>query len=240
MANFELDVEPRVGGGSSVAKRLRAGGLLPSVVYARGQESMSCSVGLKQFVQLAQKAKSSTVFTLKSSASNLNGRLAIVKDIQKAGLSGKVLHVDFQALKENEAITVQVPLRIFGEPVGVKLDGGILSVVAYEISLSCLPKDIPQELDLDVSDVKLGGSVHAKDLKLPAGVKLAGDEDETIASVVAVRQTVEAAATEADAAAAAAAPAAGAAAPAAGATAAPAAAGAKPAAGAAAKPAAKK
>jgi large subunit ribosomal protein L25 len=204
-----LEVERRTDVGARAAKRLRDSGSLPSVVYAKGAPALSCTLSHKEFVRIAKSSRISTVFTLKSSDSELNGRLAIVKEIQKEGLSGKVLHVDFQSLLENEEITVRVPLNITGEAAGVKLDGGILTISAHDISVRCLPKQIPQVLELDVSDVKLGGSVHAEDLKLPAGVRLSGNPQETIASVVAVRQVVEEVAPAVEGAA----PAAGAAAP---------------------------
>lgn len=191
MTDILLEVERRTDVGARAAKRLRAAGSLPSVVYAKGAPALSCTLSHKEFVRIAQVSRISTVFTLKSSDSELNGRLAIVKEIQKEGLSGKVLHVDLQSLLENEEITVRVPLNITGEAVGVKLDGGILTISAHDIAVRCLPKQIPQVLELDVSDIKLGGSVHAEDLKLPAGVRLGGNPQETIASVVAVRQVVE-------------------------------------------------
>lgn len=217
MTDISLEVEPRSEVGARAAKRLRASGNLPTVVYARGEAATACVLSEKEFVRIAKASRISTVFTLKSKDTALNGRLAIVKDIQKHHLSGKVLHVDLQSLRENEEITVRVPLKGLGEAAGVKLDGGILTTSAHEITVTCLPKKIPQVLEYDVSELKLGGSIHAEDLKLPEGVRLGGNPHETIASVVAVRQVVEETAATTDAAAAtaegAAAPAAGAAAP---------------------------
>lgn len=191
MADFTIPVEPRQGSGSREARRLRNTGFIPSNVYARGEKAFPCAVPTKEFCQTAESARVSTVFTLKSSDKSLDGRWAIVKEIQKDHVAKKVLHVDFQALHENEEITVRVPLNVMGEALGVKLDGGILTVSAYEISLTCLPKLIPASLDVNVTELRLGQSIHADAIKLPSGVRLGGNPQETIVSVVAVRQVVE-------------------------------------------------
>ncbi|MBX7144747.1 MAG: 50S ribosomal protein L25 [Oligoflexia bacterium] len=191
VADFTIPVEPRQGSGSREARRLRNTGFIPSNVYARGEKAFPCAVPSKEFCRAAEAARVSTVFTLKSSDKGLDGRWAIVKEIQKDHVAKKVLHVDFQAIHENEEITVRVPLNVTGEAPGVKLDGGILTVSAYEISLTCLPKLIPTSLDISVSELRLGQSIHADSIKLPAGVRLGGNPQETIVSVVAVRQVVE-------------------------------------------------
>ena len=191
MTDFTLEIESRTAIGARNVKRLRTQGLIPSSVYAKGDKALSCQLSTKDFTQLASKAKISTVFTLKSSTKELNGRLAIVKEIQRHSLDGKLLHVDLQTLKENEEIVVKVPLSVVGEAAGVKLDGGILTISAHDISLACLPKFIPDSIEVDVNALRLGNSVHALDLKLPANVRLAGNPNQAIVSVVAVRQIVE-------------------------------------------------
>jgi large subunit ribosomal protein L25 len=148
---------------------------------------------MKEFVTAASRSRSSQIFTLKSSLPSLNGKSALVKGIQRDHLSGNLLHVDLQSLHENEAIDVEIPLKFTGESIGVKSDGGILSITTHTITVSCLPKLIPDEVAIDISELRIGDSVHAKDLALPQGVSLHQNPDETIVSVVAVRQTVEAA-----------------------------------------------
>lgn len=191
MTDFTLDAEKRQNLGANAAKRLRTQGFVPSIMYARGETAIPFTVAYKDFVKAAQSARISQVFTFKSKDSEINGRSAIVKEIQKEGLSGKVLHVDFQALHENEEIVVRIPLNIVGEAVGVKLDGGILTVSSHELSVSCLPKAIPQSIDVNVSELRIGQSIHAENITLPQGVRLSGNPLETIVSVVAVRQIVE-------------------------------------------------
>lgn len=214
-----LEIHPREKTGTSNVRRMRKEGLIPSVVYHRGEESLDSAVVYKEFAKVAGQATSSQVFLLKSSDKRFDGKTCLVKDVQKDFLKNSVLHVDFQSLKDDEEITVRVPIHVVGEAYGVKNEGGILTVAIHDVGVTCLPRQIPKEFKVDVSELKLGGSIHASDIALPAGVKLDDDPEETIASVVAIRaaeETTTAAATEGEAAegAAAAAPA-GAAAPAA-------------------------
>ncbi|MDZ4786791.1 MAG: 50S ribosomal protein L25, partial [bacterium] len=157
------------------------------------ESSIAITLDFNEFVKLARKASSSQLFSLKSGTKNLNGRLAIVKDVQKNPMKrGEPLHIDLMTLKDDEELSIKVPLRVVGEPVGVKISGGVLSVALHQVSVSCLPKNIPQRLELDVSSIDLGQSLHAKDIKLPDGVRLSGNPEETVASVVAVRIVEEA------------------------------------------------
>ncbi len=213
MEGFEIEIQAREEFGSAASRRYRAEGLIPLVVYSHGEASVHGVVSTQTFSQLAKRARGSQVFTLKSSVSSINGRPAVIKEIQKDFLSGLLHHVDLQALREDEEITVRVSVRIVGESPGVKLDGGILTVVSHEVGVRCLPRQIPDLLEADVSELRIGNSIHARDIRLPEGVKLADDPDETVVSVLAVRQTDEAPAAAAPAegaAEAAAAPAAGA------------------------------
>ena len=189
MEDFTLEVNRRSETGAGANRRLRLQGMLPSVVYHRGEEPVPSSVSTKLFVQLAQKVKASQVFRLKSDDSNLNGKSVIVREVQRDYIKGKVLHVDFQALRDDEEITLRIPIQITGEAPGVKTDGGILSIMTHEVGISCLPKDIPNSIEMSISQLQMGGSIHAGDLILPEGVSLADDADETIVSVVAIRQS---------------------------------------------------
>lgn len=192
MEQFSVEITERVADGSATSRRLRKSGIIPTVVYAHGEGSWPMSVNEREFVKLAEKSTSSQVFILKSaSQSTLNDRPAIVKEIQIDRLRGKVLHIDFQALRENEEIVIEVPLKFTGESLGVKEDGGILSVSAHTLAVLCLPRSIPTNIEVGVSALRIGDSIHAKDLALPKGVRLAGKEDETIVSVIVVKQVVE-------------------------------------------------
>lgn len=224
MREASLKISERPVIGSSNMRRLRKGGFLPAVVYAAGEKTVHASVPAREFITLAQKSSLAQLFSFTSESSALNGKLAIVKEIQKGSLKGEPLHIDFQTLKENEKITVKIPVHTKGEAPGVKLDGGVLSQAAHEISVNCLPRKIPDHIEVDISELKIGSSIHLKDLKLPEGVEIVGDLEETLLSVVQakayVAETPVAATTEVAAAEGAAAPAAEGAAPAEGAAAA--------------------
>lgn len=221
MEEFTLSVELRDSLGSSNCRGIRRKGMIPGVVYCRGENSVPVAVNGNDFIKLARRASSSQLFTIKSPDKNLNGRIAVVKEVQKNYLAqSEPTHIDFMSLRPDAEFTIEVPLRVTGEPVGVKLSGGVLSTPLHKLAVSCLPKNIPQRLEIDVTNIDLGQSLHARDVKLPDGVKLAGNPEETVASVVAIRIVEEAApAAEAAPADGAAAPAEGAAAPAEGAAA---------------------
>jgi large subunit ribosomal protein L25 len=190
--NFTIEVSERATIGKASANRCRKEGFIPAVAYHKAEKPLAVQVPLKEFTALASKARRSQVFTFKSSVSSLNGKAAIVKEVQQDYLKGRVIHVDFQTLKDDEEITVEVPVKLVGESPGVKNQGGILAVVTHEVSVTCLPKYIPSAVTVDISSLALGQSIHAEQLVLGEGVTLADDASETIVSVVASRAEEEA------------------------------------------------
>lgn len=183
MKEFVIDIEARDQKGSAAIRRYRRSGLVPAVAYGRGFESVSGLLPVKEFTAVAQRARASQVFELRSKDSKLNGRPALVRDVQREHLSGKLLHVDLQILNENEEVRVSIPLKIVGEAPGVKLDGGVLSIATHEVVVLSLPKFIPTEIEVDISALQLNQNIHARDLKLSEGVRLGGDADEAIVTV---------------------------------------------------------
>lgn len=192
MERIVFEVQPRAEIGKSANKRYRSAGLLPSVVYSHGEASIPLLIGYKDFCHRSKLARSSQIFTLKSKDAAVDGRPVVVKEIQRNYLDGAVLHVDFQALKEDEAITVRIPLNIVGEPVGVKLQGGILTIVCHDLAVRCLPRNIPDTITVDVTSLEIGHNIHADGVKLPEGVDLADSPEETIVSVVVPKVVEEA------------------------------------------------
>ncbi|WKZ56922.1 MAG: 50S ribosomal protein L25 [Bdellovibrionota bacterium] len=221
MQQIEISVEPRSTAGSAEARRVRSEGKIPCVCYHRHESPMHGAVSLREFTNIASRVRPNQIFTLKSSNASLNGKAAVVKEIQESYVKRSLLHIDFQLIRDDEEITVSVGLKFVGEAPGVKLDGGILTVAMHEVEVSCLPKNIPDMIEVDISTLKMGENIHAGDLKIPAGVKLLVDSDRSIASVVQPK-ALEVAAPAAEAAAPAEGAAAEGAAPAEGAAAAPA------------------
>lgn len=187
MENFTIEVAERANLGKSACNRCRRDGYIPAVAYHRADEPVAIQVPYKEFTTLAKKARMSQVFTFKSENSALNGKSAIVKEVQQDYVKGKVLHVDFQTLRDDEEITVSIPVTLVGESPGVKVQGGILTFVTHEVTVTCLPKNIPGQMQVDISTLGLGQSVHARDLPLGPGVMLTDDPEETIVSIVAAR-----------------------------------------------------
>ncbi len=191
MENFTIEVAERTELGKGGCNRCRRAGFIPGVAYHRADDAVPVQVPYKEFTILAKKARMSQVFTFKSSNQALNGKAAIVKDVQQDYVKGKVLHVDFQTLKDDEEITVYVPVVLVGEAPGVKVQNGILTLVTHEVAVTCLPKNIPSQIQVDIAALGLGQSIHASDLKLGEGVVLSDDAHETIVSVVAPRAAEE-------------------------------------------------
>src|SRR5256714_10214095 len=129
-------------------------------------------------------------------------RLALVQEVQHHPLSGKVLHVDFHEVAEDEKVTIMVPVETVGEAVGVKTEGGVLEHVLFKIKARGLPKDLPEQLMVDVSHLKIGQAIHIGEIKAPDGVEIIGDKAIPVIAVAAPRTEEEEAAEAAEAAAA--------------------------------------
>jgi len=188
---FTVELSRRDQLGKGAAERYRRGGLIPVEVYQKGAGNVSALVQYFQFVHLAAKAKISQVFLLKSEDDDLNGRSALVREIQRDHLTGKPIHVDFIALKDDEEIEVEVGLSFVGEAYGVKQEGGILNPVMHHLLVSCLPKDIPSEIVVEISGLHLNESIHAGDVPLPEGVSLITHAEEPVVIVLTPKAEVD-------------------------------------------------
>jgi large subunit ribosomal protein L25 len=119
-------------------------------------------------------------------------RLALVQEVQRHPIDGKVLHVDFHEVAENEKVTVQVPVETTGEAAGVKNSGGVLEHVLFKLKVRCLPKDLPEQIMIDVTALEIGKSIHIGEVVAPAGVEILGDKKISVVSVAAPRAEEEA------------------------------------------------
>lgn len=191
MEGFVVEVTARQDTGSGAARRIRKAGFLPSVVYHAGEGSTSVLISTREFMRLGAMARKSQIFTLKSNIEKLNGRPAIVKEVQLDYIKKMPTHVDFLALNENEEVEIIIALKFVGEAPGVKLDGGILTILTHEVTVKCLPRHIPKEFVVDISAMKVGNSIHLRDIAMPEGVQAVDSLDETIVSIVAPSAAVE-------------------------------------------------
>ncbi len=203
MKSVALKAFPRTLARRAGAKRLRTDGRIPAVIYGRQAKPQSLEVSAKELEDLIHHSVSENLLVdLAVSDDARAKRLALVQEVQHHPLSGKVLHVDFHEVAENEHVTVMVPLETIGEAVGVKTGGGTLEHVRFKVKVRALPKDLPEQIVVDVSHLEIGQSIHIGDIKAPEGVSLIGDKNISVIAVAAPRTEEEEAAEAAEAAAA--------------------------------------
>ncbi len=171
------------------ARRVRVEGKIPAVVYGAGQDAVAVSVDPKVVTRiLHSEAGHNTIFDLNVEGSALVK--AMIVDWQHEPIKGKLLHIDFKRIAMDKAMRVSVPVLLSGIPVGVKNSGGILDQVMREVEVECLPSDIPDHLDIDVSDLELYGAIHISDLPHSGSLKFLGDENALVAHVTIVKEEV--------------------------------------------------
>ena len=185
MADFELTIEIRESRGKGAARKLRAAGRVPGVYYGSGDSrAISFDPSALERVISSSSAGTNTLIGLVG-ASEIEGRQVLVKDMQRDPVLGNLLHADLYAVDLSKKVTVSVPVRLLGTPMGVQLGNGILDHALREVELECLPTSIPEDIEIDVSELDLGHSLHVRDLSLPADVILLSDSDLSVVSVVA-------------------------------------------------------
>ena len=191
--SFIVVAETRVDEGKGASRRLRRlEGKMPAVIYGVGQDAQSLTLIRKDFeYMLENEACFSSILEVQVDGKSQN---AIIKDIQRHPAKGFPMHADFLRVRMDQAIKVNVPLHFINEEqcTGVKLGGGMIQKQATDIEIQCLPKDLPEYLEVDMLDVELGGIVHLSDITLPEGaiataLELGDDHDLAIASVIAPR-----------------------------------------------------
>ena len=191
--SFSVVAETRVDEGKGASRRLRRlEGKMPAVIYGTDQEAQSLTLIRKDFeYMLENEACFSSILEVQVDGKSQN---AIIKDIQRHPAKGFPMHADFLRVRMDQAIKVNVPLHFINEEqcTGVKLGGGMIQKQATDIEIQCLPKDLPEYLEVDMLDVELGEIVHLSDITLPEGaiataLELGDDHDLAIASVIAPR-----------------------------------------------------
>ena len=182
----KLTATTRTATGKGVARRLRGKEMLPAVVYGHKSAAIPLTVDLKQLQDLLGAGKSERKLFLLSIEGNGEPaeKTVMIKEIQIDPVQRYFLHVDFFEVAMDEEVTLSIPVRLTGTPAGV-LVGGVLQQVKRELSIRCLPSQIPDSLEADVSALVIGDSVHLKDMQLPPGIKIFDDLDTTIATVLA-------------------------------------------------------
>ena len=176
----QLKATHRNRSGSGVLKQMRREGLVPAVIYGAGSENENVKVDAKEFFDLLHHAASESILV----DLDVEGkkRLALIQDIQHDSLTNAYIHADFLAVNENEEITAVIPVEAVGTAAGVK-EGGILDVQLHDLEITCLPKDLPEIIEVDVSSIELNGSLHIGEITFPSGVTPTSAEDVVVAIV---------------------------------------------------------
>jgi len=182
VAENALVAELRDATGKGVARKLRAAGRIPAVLYGKGAESKAISVDPKALQRLLQSGGAGMNTLIELSVDG-NTRTVLVKELQRDPVRGRPLHTDFYLIDLHEKVEVSVPIHLVGKAPGVEL-GGILDHPLREIELECLPRAIPEGVDVDVSALEVGDSIHVRDLELPEGVSVQTDLNLAVASVI--------------------------------------------------------
>lgn len=202
MKSVALNAFPRTLGRRAGAKKLRTAGRIPAVIYGRQAKPQSLEVNSKEMENLIHHSVSENLLVdLAVKDDSRPKRLALVQEVQHHPLSGNILHVDFHEVAENEKVTVQVPVETSGEAVGVKTGGGVLEHVLFKIKARALPKDLPEFVTVDVSNLNIGQAIHLGEIQAPPGVEFIGDKNIPVIAVAAPRTEEEEAAEAAAAAA---------------------------------------
>lgn len=198
---MKIKAEPREGVGTSAARRSRREGSIPAIIYGVGKPPQNLKVNTRDFTRgLQSHASEHLMVDLEVGEGDV--RKVLLQEVQHHPVTGDIIHADFHEISMTEKLRVDVPLRLVGEPVGVTQQGGVLEHLVRQIEIECLPADIPDFFELDVSGLSVGHGLKAGDVKLDAAkFKLVTDADLAVAAVSAQRAEEEAPAAAAGAAA---------------------------------------
>lgn len=198
MASATLSAQPRDTAGKGSSRKLRAAGSVPAVIYGHGRDPQSLALNTYTLERLLEKVSyRTTVIEL-----DVGGTTAktLIREIQRHPFKRHILHVDFQELVAGEKVTVRVPIKFVGTAEGVRTGGGILDQVMHELEISVDSSNIPNHIDVDVTELHIGHSIHVKDITVPEGVEVLDEEDATVCVCSIPKAVEEPAATDAAAA----------------------------------------
>lgn len=189
MANASLTATPRAGTGKGAARALRRDGQVPAVIYGHARDPQSLAINTRELERLLGRiSAANTVVEL-----GVDGRMTrtLIREIQRHPFKRSILHVDFLELVAGEKVTVTVPLVLIGTPEGVRVDGGVMDQVLRELQIEVDPANMPNHIDVDVTNVTIGHSLHVSDLTIPEGVTVLDDESATVVTVAAPKVAEE-------------------------------------------------
>jgi large subunit ribosomal protein L25 len=183
LETLEIQVDAREAGSKHKARRLRRGGKIPGILYGPKTQPVALEIDRKDFSSRVADLEGSHLVRLKSTSSALADRVALVKEVQYHPITGDVVHTDLYEVDLTARIQVRAPLHFVGKAEGV-VRGGILQPVVREIEVECLPLDIPEFFNVEVSGLDIGDSIHIEDLPMPAGVTAIYESNFALVTVV--------------------------------------------------------
>src|SRR5438477_2991525 len=180
----KLGAERRETTGRSAMRKLKARGIIPAIVYGGKDKPQPLQVSAREISAILSHASGENILVELEIAGEAS-RTALLQEIQHSPVGGDILHVDFHAISMDEKIQADVPLEALGVPTGVKNFGGLLEQNLRALAIECLPRDLPDKITVDVSELNIGNSIHVRDIKLPSGVIAKVQPDLTAFSVMA-------------------------------------------------------
>jgi large subunit ribosomal protein L25 len=189
MSTASLSASVRTETGKGAARKIRQAGHIPAVIYGHGREAQSLMINARETDKLLKSiAISSTVIEL-----SIDGKSArtLIREVQRHPFKRTITHIDFQELVAGETVSVHCPIVYVGVPEGVRLEGGLLDQIMHQLHIEVDPSSIPNHIDVDVSALKIGNTLHVSDLKLPAGIKVLDEAGTTVCIVQVPKVAVE-------------------------------------------------
>lgn len=188
MKKYQLTVTTREGTGRSASRRLRKAEKIPAILYGKHTKPENLAVNGPEFVKLRKEigGKAALIELKRDTGATA---LSFLQEIQRDPITDKYLHLDLQEVKENEKMIINVSIHVSGEAYGVKTEGGILETASHRLRIRCLPKDLPDFIEVNVTELKVGETIHVSELKPIAGVEFL--DDKTQAVVICVEPPAE-------------------------------------------------
>jgi len=180
-----IAVKARDDSGKGVARKLRASGMVPAVLYGPETKPLPLAVNKRELLAIFRSSASDNILLdLQVEGQQEKPYTVLLKDVQYEPVDGSLLHVDFQQVSLTKKINVEIPIKLTGTPEGVKTMGGILEFIQRRLSVACLPTEIMESVEIDVTELNVGDAVHAKDIDLK-GIELLTNPNQVVATVVA-------------------------------------------------------
>ena len=189
MSQVILKARNRVNKGSGEARRIRRAGRIPAILYGRSGKAISIDLDAREFSNGTKGISESTILKIDVDGKSFD---AFVKDTQRSIQDGNILHVDFYEVESGVSLRARVSIHLNGNAIGVR-EGGVLEFPLHEVEVECLPKDLPERIELDISSLAANQSIHVRDLVLSEGVRIITGSDQVIALVKYAKEEVAAA-----------------------------------------------